>query len=61
MQYISLGNWYEGIRLANNNFEKRLTPQIWALLDTLTSIRSIETQAKEHIMLEINRLMENVK
>lgn len=57
MQYISLGGWYDGVRLANNNFEKRLTPQVWALLDTLVSIRDVETKAKESIMLEINKLM----
>lgn len=58
MNYVSLGGWYEGVRLANNNFEKRLTPQIWALLDTLVSLRDIKTAAKEPIMNEINRLME---
>jgi len=53
MQYNSLGNFYEGIRLANNVFEKRLTPEVWALFETLASLKGIKTEAIEILQQEI--------
>lgn len=53
---IALLQGYEAMFLSNNCFKKKIKPRITALLDTLSRLADVKTEARLLIMKEINIL-----
>lgn len=60
MYYIALLSGYEKLHLSINNFPKKLTPEIWGLLDKLVN-GSLPEEERKKIKIEITQKCKQLK